>query len=78
MVIEEENKINLPDLSRTPSRRKLAATPFGDKSQKYNKKAIKQGLLSEDEKLAYWRFTRLLRLLSQVIVQSLSRYLVST
>ncbi|TCV26930.1 MULTISPECIES: phage integrase N-terminal SAM-like domain-containing protein [Vibrio] len=71
LVIEEENKINLPDLSRTPNGASCA-TPFGDKSEKYTRKAFKQGLLSEGEKLACADLLGCFGCPSQVIVQSLS------
>lgn len=71
LVIEEENKINLPDLSRTPNGGSCA-TPFGEKSEKYTKKALKQGLLKEGEKLACADLLGCFGCPSQVIVQSLS------
>ncbi len=71
LVIEEENKINLPNLSRTPNGASCA-TPFGERSERYTKKAFKQGLLNEGEKLSC---ADLLSCFgcppSQVIVQSL-------
>ncbi|WP_045414312.1 phage integrase N-terminal SAM-like domain-containing protein [Vibrio owensii] len=71
LVIEEENKINLPALSRTPNGGSCA-TPFGEKSEKYTKKALKQGLLSEGEKLACADLLGCFGCPSQVIVQSVS------
>ncbi|MEZ8611417.1 hypothetical protein [Vibrio sp. 10N.239.311.D11] len=71
LVIEEENKINLPGLSRTPNGGSCA-TPLGEKSEKYSKKAIKQGLLSEGEKLACADLLGCFGCPSQVIVQSIS------
>ncbi|KAB0302107.1 hypothetical protein F2Z80_13660 [Vibrio fortis] len=71
LVIEEEKKVNLPDLSRTPNGGSCA-TPFGDKSEKYTKKALKQGLLSEGERLACADLLACFGCPSQVIVQSLS------
>ncbi|MCH1920376.1 hypothetical protein L9G15_13155 [Shewanella sp. A3A] len=71
LVIEEENKINLPNLSRTPNGGSCAS-PFGDKSEKYTKKAAKQGLLIEGEKLACADLLACFGCPSQVIVQSLS------
>ena len=68
LVIEEENKINLPNLSRTSNGGSCAA-PFGEKSQKYTKKAQTQGLAKEGERLACAdRFG----CPDQVIVQSVS------
>ncbi len=71
LVIEEENKINLPDLSRTPNGGSCA-TPFGEKSEKHTKKALKQGLLKEGEALACADLLACFGCPSQVIVQSLS------
>ncbi|WP_019350540.1 hypothetical protein [Vibrio splendidus] len=71
LVIEEENKISLPDLSRTPNGASCT-TPFGEKSKRYTKKAIKQGLASEGEKLACADLLACFGCPSQVIVQSLS------
>ncbi|MDW2080586.1 hypothetical protein [Vibrio sp. 1640] len=70
LVIEEENKINLPDLSRTPNGTSCA-TPFGEKSERYTKKALKRGLLSEGEKLSCADLLGCFGCPSQVIVQSL-------
>jgi hypothetical protein len=71
LVIEEDNKINIPNLSRTPNGGSCA-TPFGEKSEKYTKKAYKQGLLTEGEKLACADLLGCFGCPSQVIVQSLS------
>ncbi|MEA5370718.1 hypothetical protein VB549_14745 [Vibrio parahaemolyticus] len=71
LVIEEENKIDLPDLSRTPNGGSCTS-PFGGKSERYTKKAVKQGLLSEGEKLACADLFACFGCPSQVIVQSLS------
>ena len=71
LVIEEEYKVNLPDLSRTPNG-SSCTTPFGEKSKSYTKKAIKQGLLSEDKNLACADLLGCFGCPSQVIVQSLS------
>lgn len=70
LVIEEENKISLPNLSRTPNGGSCAS-PFGDKSKKYTKKAIKQGLASEGERLACADLLACFGCVHQVIVQSL-------
>ncbi|WP_220493880.1 hypothetical protein [Shewanella sp. SG41-4] len=70
LVIEEEHKINLPNLSRTPNGGSCAS-PFGEKSEKYTKKAIKYGLLTEGEKLACADLLACFGCPSQVIVQSL-------
>lgn len=69
LVIEEENKINLPDLSRTPNGGSCTS-PFGEKSKKYIKKAVKQGLLHEGEKLACADLLACFGCSNQVIVQS--------
>ncbi|MCK7630993.1 hypothetical protein MZ018_04460 [Shewanella sp. JNE10-2] len=71
LVIEEEYKINLPNLSRTPNGGSCAS-PFGEKSKKYTKKAIKHSLIAENEKLACADLLACFGCPSQVIVQSLS------
>lgn len=70
LVIEVENKINLPDLSRTPNGGSCS-TPFGERSKRYTKRANKRGLLSEGEKLACADLLSCFGCPSQVIVQSL-------
>lgn len=71
LVIEEENKINLPNLSRTSNGGSCAA-PFGEKSQKYTKKARTQGLAKEGELLACADLLGCFGCPDQVIVQSVS------
>lgn len=71
LVIEEENKINLPNLSRT-SNGGSCASPFGEKSQKYTKKAQAQGLAKEGERLACADLLGCFGCPDQVIVQSVS------
>ncbi|MFS1945495.1 hypothetical protein [Vibrio lentus] len=71
LVIEEENKINLPNLSRT-SNGGSCASPFGKKSQKYTKKAQIQGLAKEGERLACADLLGCFGCPDQVIVQSVS------
>ncbi len=71
LVIEEENKINLPHLSRTSNGGSCAA-PFGEKSQKYTKKARTQGLAKEGELLACAGLLGCFGCPDQVIVQSVS------
>lgn len=71
LVIEEEYKINLPELSRTPNGASCAA-PFGEKSEKYTKRAIRQGLLTEGKRLACADLLACFGCPSQVIVQSLA------
>ncbi|MCC5519622.1 hypothetical protein BCT65_021615 [Vibrio splendidus] len=71
LVIEEENKINLPNLSRT-SNGGSCASPFGEKSQKYTKKAQTHGLAREGERLACADLLGCFGCPDQVIVQSVS------
>ncbi|EIV8499838.1 TPA: hypothetical protein JG826_000995 [Vibrio parahaemolyticus] len=71
LIIEEENKINLPNLSRT-SNGGSCASPFGEKSQKYTKKAQAQGLAKEGERLACADLLGCFGCPDQVIVQSVS------
>ncbi|KMV28972.1 hypothetical protein AB733_20685 [Photobacterium swingsii] len=71
LVIEEEKKINLPNLSRT-SNGGSCVTPFGEKSQKYTKKAQAQGLAKEGERLACADLLGCFGCPDQVIVQSIS------
>ncbi|ELH0897219.1 hypothetical protein Q9887_004143 [Vibrio fluvialis] len=71
LVIEEENKINLPNLSRT-SNGGSCASPFGEKSQKYTKKAQTHGLAKEGERLACADLLGCFGCPEQVIVQSVS------
>lgn len=71
LVIEAENKINLPNLSRTPNGGSCSE-PFGEKSEKYTKKALKHGLIKEGERLACADLLGCFGCPEQVIVQSLS------
>ncbi|WP_025523471.1 hypothetical protein [Vibrio parahaemolyticus] len=71
LVIEEENKINLPNLSRTPNGGSCA-DPFGEKSEKYTKKARTQGLAQERERLACANLLGCFGCPNQVIVQSVA------
>ncbi|GIU28310.1 hypothetical protein TUM4644_25860 [Shewanella colwelliana] len=71
LVIEEENKINLPNLSRT-SNGGSCASPFGQKSQKYTKKAQTRGLARNGERLACADLLGCFGCSDQVIVQSVS------
>ncbi|MGZ9899806.1 hypothetical protein [Shewanella gaetbuli] len=71
LVIEEENKISIPELSRTTNGGSCAA-PFGEKSRKYTKKALKQGLAKEGERLACADLLGCFGCTDQVIVQSVS------
>ncbi|WP_318481438.1 hypothetical protein [Photobacterium leiognathi] len=71
LVIEKENAINLPNLSRT-SNGGSCGDPFGSKSQKYSKKAHKQGLAKEGERLACADLLGCFGCPHQVIVQSVA------
>ncbi|MEZ8819228.1 hypothetical protein AB4304_00025 [Vibrio breoganii] len=71
LVIEEEHKIHLPNLSRTPNGGSCSS-PFGGKSEKYTRKAIKHGLLTEGEKLACADLLACFGCPNQVIIQALS------
>ncbi|WP_039985580.1 hypothetical protein [Vibrio owensii] len=71
LVIEEENKINLPDLTRPPNGGSCAA-PFGEKSKRYTKKAQTQGLTKKGERLACADLLGCFGCPEQVIVQSVS------
>ena len=72
LVIEDENKIRYPELSRTANGGSCT-TPFGKKSEKYTKKAKAQGLLAkEGEKLACADLLGCFGCASQAIVQSIS------
>lgn len=71
LVIEEEYKINLPELSRTPNGTSCT-TPFGEKSKKYTKRAIRRGLVPEGKKLACADLLACFGCPSQVIVQSMA------
>ncbi len=71
LVIETENKINIPNLSRTSSGGSCA-DPFGEKSKKYTKKAQKQGIAKEGERLACADLLGCFGCLDQVVVQSVT------
>ena len=71
LVIEKENAINLPNLSRT-SNGGSCDDPFGSKSQKYSQKAHKQGLAKEGERLACADLLGCFGCPHQVIVQSVA------
>ncbi|MEZ9132748.1 hypothetical protein [Vibrio breoganii] len=71
LVIEAENKINLPNLSRTPNGGSCSE-PFGERSKKFTRKALKHGLIKEGEKLACADLLGCFGCPDQVIVQSLS------
>jgi hypothetical protein len=71
LVIEAENTINFPELTRTASGGSCA-TPFGEKSKRYTKKAQKQGLAKEGERLACADLLGCFGCPDQVVVQSVS------
>lgn len=71
LVIEAENTINLPNLSRTPNGGSCSE-PFGEKSEKFTKKALKHGLLKDGERLACADLLGCFGCPDQVIVQSIS------
>ncbi|QDF76943.1 MULTISPECIES: hypothetical protein [Shewanella] len=71
LVIEAENKINLPNLSRTPNGGSCSE-PFGEKSEKFTRKALKHGLIIDGERLACANLLSCFGCPDQVIVQSLS------
>lgn len=71
LVIEKENAIDIPNLSRT-SNGGSCRDPFGGKSEKYTKKAQKQGLAKEGERLACADLLGCFGCPSQVVVQSVA------
>lgn len=71
LVIEKENIVNIPKLSRTPNGGSCA-NPFGEKSLRYTKKAQSHNLLKEGEKLACAALLECFGCPEQVIVQSVS------
>ncbi|RZP95894.1 hypothetical protein D8T65_23920 [Vibrio vulnificus] len=71
LVIEKENAINMPALSRT-SNGGSCSDPFGSKSEKFTKKALKQGLAKEGERFACADLLACFGCPHQVIVQSVA------
>lgn len=71
LVIEAEYKTNLSQLSRTPNGGSCKA-PFGEKSEKYTRKARQQKLINEGERLACADLLACFGCPEQVIVQSVS------
>ncbi|PTO54666.1 hypothetical protein [Vibrio splendidus] len=71
LVVEEEYKASIPNLSRTPSG-SGCATPFGKKSEKYTRKAQSRGLLKKGEKLACADLLGCFGCPDQVIVQAVN------
>ncbi|MBU2969985.1 hypothetical protein KO527_11550 [Pseudoalteromonas sp. C2R02] len=71
LVIETENKVNFPELSRTAIG-SSCAHPFGEQSKKYTKKAQTHRLLKDGEKLACAELLKCFGCPEQVIVQSVS------
>lgn len=71
LVIEKEYAINMSKISRTSSGGSCK-DPFGSKSKKYTRKAQKQGLAKEGERLACADLLGCFGCASQVIVQSVA------
>ncbi|WP_039035970.1 hypothetical protein [Shewanella sp. ECSMB14102] len=71
LVIEQENSIKLPNLSRTSSG-SSCSNPFGEKSEKYTKQARRHGLAKEGERLACADLLACFGCPEQVIVQSVA------
>lgn len=71
LVIEQENSIKLPNLSRTSSG-SSCSNPFGEKSEKYTKQARRHGLAKEGERLACADLLACFGCPDQVIVQSVA------
>ena len=69
LVIDQENSIKLPNLSRTSSG-SSCNNPFGEKSEKYTKQAQRHGLAKEGERLACADLLECFGCPEQVIVQS--------
>lgn len=71
LVIDKEYEINIPNLSRTPNGGSCAS-PFGEKSKKYTKKAQARGLTQKNEQLACADLLGCFGCPEQVIVQSVA------
>lgn len=71
LVIERENSIRLPNLSRTSSG-SSCNNPFGEKSKKYTTQARRHGLAKEGERLACADLLACFGCPEQVIVQSVA------
>ncbi|MCL1127616.1 hypothetical protein [Shewanella surugensis] len=71
LTIDEEYKVHIPKLSRTPNG-SSCSNPFGEKSETYNRRARKHNLLKEGEKLACADLLACFGCPEQVIVQSVS------
>ncbi|WP_394153906.1 phage integrase N-terminal SAM-like domain-containing protein [Vibrio maritimus] len=71
LVIEAENKVNFPELSRTANG-SSCAHPFGEQSKKYTRKAQTHRLLKDGEKLACAELLKCFGCPEQVVVQSVS------
>lgn len=71
LVIEQENSIKLPNLSRTSSG-SSCNNPFGEKSEKYTRQARRHGLAKEGERLACADLLACFGCPEQVIVQSVA------
>ena len=71
LVIEQEYKSNIPNLSRTPNGGSCAS-PFGERSEKYTRKALNRQFIKKGEKLACADLLNCFGCNEQVIVQSVS------
>lgn len=71
LVIEAEYKVNIPNLSRTINGGSCR-DPFGEKSEKYTKKAQSRGLALEGERLACADLLACFGCPQQVVVQSVA------
>jgi hypothetical protein len=69
LAIEQEQRINFPNLSKNPNGGSCA-NPFGTASESFNRKVIKHGLSKDGEKLACADLLKCFGCPEQVIVQS--------
>jgi hypothetical protein len=69
LVIEQEYKAHIPNLSNTPNGGSCA-NPFNKKAEKYTRKALRHGLAKEGERLACADLLACFGCPEQVIVQS--------
>lgn len=69
LAIEQEQRVNFPNLSKTPNGGSCA-NPFGTASESFRRKAIKHGLSKDGEKLACADLLKCFGCPEQVIVQS--------
>ncbi|MDO6775110.1 hypothetical protein Q4591_07065 [Shewanella sp. 3_MG-2023] len=71
LVIEQEYKAHIPNLSNTPNGGSCA-NPFNTKAEKYTRKALRHGLAKEGERLACADLLACFGCPEQVIVQSVN------